>query len=186
MRAGGGDQRVHRLVAHIQHHIVQRLGIHDVGALFVDDLALVVHHVVVFDDLLADVVVARLDLLLRLLNGLGQPLGADRLAIGQIAVHHAREHRVRPEDAQQIVLKAEVELRQARIALTARTAAQLVVDAAAFVALGADHAEAAGGKHLLLLGIDLGLDGGDAASRSGPRADRATRPRCGTQGCRPA
>jgi hypothetical protein len=74
-RAGIADDGVDRLVAHVEHDIVHRLRIHDVRALLVDHLALVVHHVVVFDDLLADVVVARLDLLLRVLDGLGQPLG---------------------------------------------------------------------------------------------------------------
>ena len=38
-------------------------------------------------------------------------------------------------------------LRRARVALAARAAAQLVVDAAALVALGADHEQAAGGLH---------------------------------------
>jgi hypothetical protein len=46
------------------------ISVHDLGALLVDDLALVVHHIVEFDDLLADVVVARLDLLLRGLDRL--------------------------------------------------------------------------------------------------------------------
>src|SRR5690606_10343852 len=42
-------------------------------------------------------------------------------------------------------------------ALTARTAAKLVVDAAAFVALRADDIEAASAKRLLLLGIHIGF-----------------------------
>ena len=65
--------RVDRLGAHVLDDVADRLGVHDVGALLVDHLALVVHHVVIFDDLLADVVVARLDLLLRGLDRLGDP-----------------------------------------------------------------------------------------------------------------
>ena len=53
----------------------------------------------------------------------------------------------------------------AGIALAARTAAQLVVDAPAFMALGADHVEAAGGQRLLLVGGDFGAD--LARSRAG-------------------
>jgi hypothetical protein len=154
-RTGGADDVVDRLGAHILDHVADGVGVHDVGALFVDHLALIVHHVVIFDDLLADVVVARLDLLLRGLDRLGQPLAADRLAIGDVVAHHLGEQRVRAEDAQQIVVEAEVEARQAGVALTARTAAQLVVDAAAFMAFGAEHEQAAGFEHLCLLGGDL-------------------------------
>ena len=159
-RASGADDRVDRLGAHVGDDLAHRLGIHDVGALFIDDLALVVHHVIIFDDLLADVVVARLDLLLRGFDRLGQPLAADRLAVLDIAAHHLGEQRVRTEDSQQIVVEAEVKARQARIALTPRTAAQLVVDAAAFVALGAQHEQTARFQHLLLFGDDLGPDAG--------------------------
>src|SRR5207248_11511886 len=46
------------------------LSIHDVRALLVDDLPLVVHHVIEFDDLLANVVVARFDFFLGRFDGL--------------------------------------------------------------------------------------------------------------------
>ena len=48
------------------------------------------------------------------------------------------------------------------IALTAGTAAQLVVDAPAFVALGAEHVQAAGGERLFLQARDLRADFGGA------------------------
>ena len=51
---------------------------------------------------------------------------------------------VRPEDAHQVVFEREEELRAAGIALAAGAAAQLVVDAPALVALGAEHEEPAG------------------------------------------
>ena len=145
------DDRVDRLGAHVGDDVADRRGVHDVRALLVDDLALVVHHVVIFDDLLADVVVARLDLLLRGLDRFGDPWADDRLAVGEVLVHQAREHRLRAEDAQQVVVEAQVEAAEARIALAARAAAQLVVDPAALVALGAEHEQAAGGDHALLL-----------------------------------
>ena len=76
-----GDDRDGGLGAHVGDHVADAFGVHDVGALLVNDLALVVHHVVEFDDLLADVVVARLDLLLRGLDRLGDPRADDRLAV---------------------------------------------------------------------------------------------------------
>ena len=55
------------------------------------------------------------------------------------------------EQAHKVVFERQVELRGARVALTAGTAAQLVVDTSAFVALGADDAQAAGLQDALLL-----------------------------------
>ena len=183
-----GDQRIDRVVAHFDDDIVDGLGIHDVRALLVDHLALIVHHVVVFDDLLAHVVIARLDLLLRCLDRLRQPFRTDRLAIGEVAVHHPREQRVGAEDAQQVVLEAQVELRQPGIALAPRAAAQLVVDAPALVAFGADHAQPAGLEHFVLLGFgDLGLDPRDRGVALGALGGRRRpRPRCGNRHCRRA
>ena len=54
---------------------------HQLDALLEDDLALVVHHVVEFQQVLADVEVARLDLLLRLLQRLVDPGMDDRLVL---------------------------------------------------------------------------------------------------------
>jgi hypothetical protein len=54
------------------------------------------------------------------------------------------------EDPQQVVFAGQEELRAARVALTAGTAAKLVVDAAAFVPFGAEDVEAAGRQGLLL------------------------------------
>ena len=47
------------------------------------------------------------------------------------------------EDAHQVVFEREIEAARARIALATRAAAQLVVDAARLVALGADDVQAA-------------------------------------------
>ena len=69
-----------------------------------------------------------------------------------------RVHALGAEDAHQIVLQRQEEFGGAGIALAAGAAAQLVVDAAAFMALGADHIEAAGGQRLLLVGGDFGAD----------------------------
>jgi hypothetical protein len=56
----------YRLVAHVGDRLGDFARTHDLFALLVDDLALVVHDVVEFEQLLADIVVPRLDLLLPL------------------------------------------------------------------------------------------------------------------------
>ena len=156
-----GDVRAHQLVHDLVAQVLDGLGdvllAHDVDALLEDDLALVVHHVVVLEDLLADVEVARLDLLLRHLQRLVHPGMGDRLAFLQAERLQHAVHAVRAEDAHQVVFERQVELGAAGVALTAGAAAQLVVDAPAFVALGAEHVEAAGVQRLLLLHVDVGL-----------------------------
>ena len=140
---------------------------HDVEALLEDHLALIVQHVVEFQQVLADFEVARLDLLLRLLERLVDPGMGDGLALfADPSRCRIESMRLGAEDPHQIVLQAEEEFRGAGIALTARTAAQLIVDAPAFVALGAQDEEAAGRDHALLVFGDLGADLRDAARSS--------------------
>ena len=68
---------------------------------------------------------------------------------------HQAGDAVRPEDAHQVVFEREVEARRAGVALAPGAAAQLVVDAARLVALGADDVQAAERHHLLVLGFAL-------------------------------
>jgi hypothetical protein len=70
---------------------------------------------------------------------------ADGLALGDAEVLHDRIEAVAGEDPQQVVLTRQVEFREAGVALTAGPAAQLVVDPAALVALGAEDEQTAGG-----------------------------------------
>jgi hypothetical protein len=56
------DQAVDHFVAHVLDGFGNRFRVHQFLALFEDDLALVVHHVIELEQVLADVEVARLDL----------------------------------------------------------------------------------------------------------------------------
>ena len=145
-------------MAHIQNHLGHVVGGHDVLAIFVDRAPLVVHDVVELQQILADLEIARLDLLLRLLKRLVDPGMNDRLTVLQAEL---LQHAVEPvgrEDAHQIVFQRQVEFRQARIALTAGPAAKLVVDTPAFVPLGSDHAQPASLQDDLPVRRDLVLD----------------------------
>ena len=133
-----------------------RLVLHPLDALIENDLALVVHHVVVLEDILADVEVARLDLLLRLLQRLVDPGVDDRLVLLQAELLQHAVELVGAEDAHQVVFERQEELGAAGIALAAGTAAQLVVDAAALMPLGAEHEQAAGLERLVFEPRDLG------------------------------
>ena len=59
------------------------------------------------------------------------------------ALHDFRHAIGRAEIAHQIVFEADIEASRARIALARATSAQLAIDAARFVAFGADDVEAA-------------------------------------------
>ena len=137
------------MLYHREDVLAQILALEDLPALAVDDFALLVHHVVILEDVLADVEVARLDFLLRVLDRARDDGVLDRLVLLHAeAVHDARDA-VRCKEAHQVVLQREEELRRAGIALTPRTAAQLVVDAPRLVPLRADDVESAERLHAL-------------------------------------
>ena len=125
------DERADRLLHDPVNRGREILGPHDLGALLVDDLTLVVRHVIEQQQLFADIEVMRLDLALRLLD-----LAGEHAALDHLAFLHARHlqqalraHRI-AEDAHEVVFHRQIEAARARIALAARTAAQLVVDTA--------------------------------------------------------
>ena len=119
------------------------LAFEDFAAQRVDALTLLVHHVVVFEQVLADGEVLRFDLLLRALDGARHHPMLDRHALFHAEPLHQAGDPIRPEDPHQVVFERQVEARRARVALAAGAAAQLVVDAARLVALGAEDVQPA-------------------------------------------
>ena len=147
---------VHGVVHDLGDVVGQVLAIQNLVTLGVDDLALLVHDVIVLKDALTHGEVDALDLVLGALDGLGNDLVLD----GHVVAHVGRDHHlgdavhlVAAEQAHEVVLERQVELGLARIALTTGAAAQLVVDTTGLMALGADDGQAAGGKHALALGL---------------------------------
>src|ERR1700674_1093898 len=151
LRAVALDQRVENAAGHFHHVVAPLAPLEDVAAQLVDGLALLVHHVVVLEQMLAHLEVAPFDLLLGALDGLGDQRVLDRLAVGHAQAAHQALDAVGAEDPHQVVLEREIEARGAGVALAAGAAAQLVVDAPRLVALGAEDVQAAGGEHLLAL-----------------------------------
>ena len=158
----GAEDVGHDAVAQALHHLRQALVLQDLVAQLVDVPALVVGDVVVLEELLADVEVVRLDLPLRALDRAGDERVLDRLALGHLEPLHDRLDALAGEDAQQLVVEREVEARRPGVALAARPAAQLVVDAPRLVALGADDVQAARVDHLLVQRAPFRADRRDA------------------------
>ena len=145
--------------------LVQVVALEDAAAVAVDGLALAVQHVVVLQHVLALFGVAALDLALGRGDGAGDELGLHRDVVRHGAVHQPLG-RAGVEQAHQVVGQRQVEPGLAGVALAAGAAAQLVVDAAGLVPLGAEHVEAAEVEDLLVLVLD-GLLGGFEDLRPG-------------------
>src|SRR5256885_9707625 len=134
-------------LAHVAEDVAARVrGFEDLPAVLVHDLPLLVHHVVVLDDVLAGVEVHSLDLLLRAGDRSRDPRMLDRLDLEAV---HQPAYAVggRPEDLHQVVLERDEEAAGPRVALAPGTTAKLVVDAAAFMSLGADDVQPADVRH---------------------------------------
>ncbi len=139
----------------VAHGLVAQVGgVEDLVAAHVDDLALLVHDLVVLQDVLADLGVALLDGVLGPLDGLADHLGLDRHVVLEGLAHHP-VHGARGEQAHEVVLERQVEAALAGVALTAGAASELVVDAAALMALGAEHVEPADLADAVALGLAL-------------------------------
>ncbi len=170
----GIDGGLELLLDEGQDGLAEVLVVEDLVALGVDRLALLVDDVVVLDDALADVEVVALDAGLRVLDGLGDHARLDGHVALEAHALHERRDAVAGEALQEGVLEREEEARRAGVALAARAAAQLVVDAAGVVALGADDVEAAGGHDPLVV-----LGALEARPSRGPPRRRPARPRPG-------
>ena len=136
-------QRNQRLFDPLHDHRLEVFLEQDAVAIAVDNVALSIQHVVVLDDVLADVEVVGFDLLLRVLDGARDPRVLERHVLFEAEPVHQAGDRRAAEAPHQLVLERHEEARRARIALTASAAAKLVVDAPRLVALGAQHVQAA-------------------------------------------
>ena len=133
----------HDAAHHVQDALLLVAALQQLAAHAVDGLALLVHHVVVFEQVFAGVEVLRFDGLLRGRDALGDQPRFDGHVLFHAEPQHQVLHALAAEDAQQVVLQREEEARAAGVALAAGAAAQLVVDAARLVPLGADDVQAA-------------------------------------------
>lgn len=91
-------------------------------------------------------------------DGAGDHLVLDGDVVGDVRHGHHAVHDLGAEQAHQVVLQGEVEAGGPVVALAPRAAAQLVVDTAGLVALGAQHIEPAELLDLLVRRPDRGGD----------------------------
>ncbi len=104
-----GHQILDEQMAHVGDGLGDVLVFHQVDALLEDHLALIVLDVVEFQQVLADVEVARLDLLLSLFQRLVDPGMDDRLAFLQPQLGQHGVEPVGAEDPHQIIFQRQEE-----------------------------------------------------------------------------
>ena len=104
--------------------------LHELPAQTIDGFALLVHDVVVFEDVFAGLEVLGFDGFLRGFDAAGDHAGFDGDALFHAEALEERGDPLAGEDAHEVVFEREEEARGAGIALTAGAAAELVVDAA--------------------------------------------------------
>jgi len=117
------DHLVDGVAAELVDDLRQVFRQHELGALLEHSFALVVHDVVVLEQVLADLVVALLDPSLGGGDGPVQPLVGDGLVFLHPEGAHDRIEALAGEDAQQVVLAGEEELGVAGVALAAGASA---------------------------------------------------------------
>ena len=160
MRSGGGERQSHDALAALAF-LLGRLGgiaaLQHLTAQCVNSLALLIHHVVVLEQILADVEVVPLDLLLRILDDPRDDAGLDGYVFLHTQPFHDARDALRSEDSHQIVLEGQEESGAARIALPPRASPQLVVDAPRVVALRSEDVQSPRFQDVLLLEVALQL-----------------------------
>ena len=134
----GPDPLVHRF-KHLLARIRRR---QNIRAPAVDHRPLLVHHVVVLQGVLPDLVVALLHPLLRRLHRTVQPRVLQALIVLHAQLRHQAGDPARvPEIPHQVILEGDIELAGAGIPLPGTTAPQLPVDPAGLVPLGSHHVQ---------------------------------------------
>ena len=149
VRHRGGNKFPH----HIHDLLLQILAIQHLAAFAVDDFTLLVHDVVVLQDGFTRLEVAGLHGLLRLLDGIGKHLVIKRRIVVHIQRFHHAHDPLRAEKTHDVIRQCQIEPAFARVALTAGTAAQLIVDTSGLVALRAEDEQAAGSLDKFCLGV---------------------------------
>ena len=151
----GSHRAADIFVDHAEDCALDILALQNLAALTVDLFALLIHNVVEHQNRLAALEVLTLQTLLRRFDGVGKKLCVDRSVLVDTHFADHVDDALASEQTHKVVLERQAEARGAGVALTSRTAAELVVDTAAFMTLGAENKESADFGDPLCLGRDL-------------------------------
>ena len=146
----GNNRFHHSKYLYVYVHTVK----HDI-TLFVDNLSLLVHYVVVSEYVFSYREVSVLHSRLRRLYLTGNKLAYDRGILVHRDCLSYFEHVVAAENSQHIVFHGEIEYRRTGVALTSATASELIVYTARFVAFRSYNSQSAGRYYFLLFCVRI-------------------------------
>ena len=162
----GTDDIADHAVEHALHDIMHIIVFQHIVALFIHDLTLFAQHIIILQQLLAHVKVVAFHALLRLRDRLGHHLGFDlliaKLVEQSIELFTAETHHQR-------IFQRDIEAGEARIALTAASSAQLIVDTAGLMTFTAQYGQTTQ-RARFLAQLDIGTTAGHIG-RDRHRAD---------------
>ena len=137
-----------RLVDHVRDIYADAFTHQGVAAFGVNQVTLLVHHVVVFDQAFTNAEVVLFHFLLRPFDGVGDHVVLDHLAFLESHPVHDGSNTLGTEHTHQVVLQRYVEHGATRVTLTSSTTAELSVHTAALMPLRTDDGQTAGFFHL--------------------------------------
>ena len=120
-------------------------------ALLINHLALIVRHIVVFEQLFSHVEVAGFYLALRTLNAARHNARLNGFAVRHFQPIHDGFHPVTGKNAHQCIVKTQIKAGRTRIPLATRAATQLVVNPAGLMPLCRDDAQTTQGLDLFMV-----------------------------------
>ena len=135
------------------HPLFQVFPFKDAAALGIDGPTLVIHHLVVFKNLLPNVVVIGFDFPLGPFERSGQHSRLDRHVLFHAEHLHQAGHPIAPKDPQQVIFQAQEKPSGTGVTLAACPPAQLVINPARFVAFRTDHMQATQLDHLFMFTV---------------------------------
>ena len=144
------DNISHFFFDHVEHISLEVGAAQDLPAFAVNDFTLVIHHIVIFNQVFTNIKMIALNPDLRLLNCFIDDGIFDRDIFAHTGPFHKFTNTVTAETPHNIVFQRNIETRAARIALTPGSAAQLVIDTASLVAFRADDMQPARLDHLIM------------------------------------
>ena len=142
-RAVGLDQFARNVFRDSQHVIALIFSFERGAANRVDRLALLVHHIVVLEQMFTGIKVLRFDAFLRFLDTFRNHSGFDGHAFRHAQAEHQLLHAFAAKNTRQIVFERNEEARRAGVTLAAGASAQLIVNAARLVTFSAENMQSA-------------------------------------------
>ena len=122
----------------MEDRVAHILSIQDAASFFIYNLSLLIHDLIIFQQILTDSKVVAFYLLLRLLNSGRQHLMLDLLAFFNTQFRKYVHQPLGAEQAHQIVFQGNIESGFSRISLTSGTSAQLVINTSGLMSLRTD------------------------------------------------